>query len=246
MRRIAWLSAQDPPDAFPAVEHALAEPNGLLAAGGDLRSERLLAAYRRGIFPWYEAGQPILWWSPDPRAVLWPEALHVSRSLRKKLERETFTVTADREFAAVLDACAAPRKYAPGTWLTSDMRSAYTHLHELGWAHSFEAWQHGALVGGLYGVYLGRAFFGESMFARITDASKVCFVHAVNYLKQRGCALIDCQIQSSHLQRLGATTIPRQEFLRLLSALCERSDPPAAWSTDFATTLRAEDTAGKR
>ena len=238
MKRIVWLSSQDPPDAFPPVEQALIDPDGLLAVGGDLSSERLLAAYRRGIFPWYEAGQPILWWSPDPRSVLWPDALHVSRSLRKQLARNSFAVTADRAFTDVLEACAAPRHHTTGTWLTGDMRAAYARLHSLGWAHSFEAWQGDRLAGGLYGVYLGRVFFGESMFTRSTDASKVCLAHAVRFLRQRGCGLIDCQIWSDHLQRLGATTMTRRDFQRQLSILCEPVGAPGPWSADFAAMLK--------
>jgi leucyl/phenylalanyl-tRNA--protein transferase len=234
MNPIAWLSPDDPPEAFPPARSALTEPNGLLAAGGDLSIERLLHAYRQGIFPWFESGQPILWWSPDPRAVLWPDQLRVSRSLRRKLARGDFSITADRAFDAVIDACAAPRRYAPGTWLTTEMRQAYSALHAQGWAHSFEAWQDGTLVGGLYGIYLGRVFFGESMFTRSTDASKVAFARAVHYLQRRGCGLIDCQIWSEHLQRLGAQSISRDTFLHHLQELGRGPDQPGSWSEDFA------------
>ncbi|HET7588144.1 MAG TPA: leucyl/phenylalanyl-tRNA--protein transferase [Gammaproteobacteria bacterium] len=210
-----WIDERDPPDAFPAVERALVDPNGLLAAGGDLSIARLLAAYRRGIFPWYEDGQPILWWSPDPRTVLFPDEFHVSHSLRKTLRRNTFAVTVDRAFADVLDGCAAPRDDY-GTWLTADMKQAYIRLHRAGYAHSIEAWRDGRLAGGLYGIELGRVFFGESMFSRESDASKVALAH----LCQRGYDLIDCQVESPHLRRLGARTISRQQFLECLDAGC--------------------------
>ncbi|HET6656209.1 MAG TPA: leucyl/phenylalanyl-tRNA--protein transferase, partial [Gammaproteobacteria bacterium] len=210
---LPWIHAFDPPATFPPVTGALAEPNGLLAAGGDLSVARLLAAYRRGIFPWYEDGQPILWWSPDPRMVLFPNELHLSRSLRKTLRRETFEVTVDRAFAEVIEACAAPRDDL-GTWLTDEMKQAYLRLHQAGYAHSVEAWRDGRLAGGLYGIELGRVFFGESMFSRESDASKVALAH----LCRRDYDLIDCQIDSPHLRRLGAKTIPRREFLACLDA----------------------------
>ncbi|HET7370457.1 MAG TPA: leucyl/phenylalanyl-tRNA--protein transferase [Gammaproteobacteria bacterium] len=212
---LCWIHASEPPDAFPPVERALADPNGLLAAGGDLSIPRLLGAYRRGIFPWYEAGQPILWWSPDPRMVLYPGELHVSRSLRKTLRRNTFEVAIDRAFADVLDGCAAPRD-AYGTWLTAEMKQAYLRLHQAGFAHSFEAWRYGRLVGGLYGIELGRVFFGESMFSRESDASKV----ALACLCQRDYDLIDCQVESPHLRRMGARLMPRRQFLECLDAGC--------------------------
>lgn len=239
MSAIRWLSAGTDPDVFPAPDEALDEPNGLLAAGGDLRPERLLSAYRRGIFPWYERGQPILWWCPDPRAVLFPSGLRVSRSLRRVVRRRTFTVTADVAFGDVLDGCAAPRTYGSETWITDEMAIAYGRLHRLGWAHSFEAWQDDELVGGLYGVAIGRVFFGESMFARVSDASKSAFVSAVRYLASRGFELIDCQIASAHLRSLGATDIPRERFLRMLDDWCGAPKRAAAWTRDFASWLRA-------
>jgi leucyl/phenylalanyl-tRNA--protein transferase len=235
MSSIVWISPQDRPDAFPPAQQALRDPDGLLAAGGDLSTERLLHAYRRGIFPWFEAGQPILWWSPDPRAVLRPEQLHTSRSLRRRIARREFAITVDRAFDAVLAACAAPRRYGSGTWLTPEMQEAYARLHALGWAHSFEAWRSGRLVGGLYGIYLGRVFFGESMFTEVSDASKVAFAHAVAYLEQRGCALIDCQVWSSHLHRLGAELIPRAAFLDRLNDYCCELGQPACWVGDVST-----------
>jgi leucyl/phenylalanyl-tRNA--protein transferase len=206
------------PSELPFPDPALAEtePDGLLAVGGDLSPQRLANAYRQGIFPWYSEGQPILWWSPDPRMVLFPERLHVSRSLRKVLRRGLFEVTFDRDFDAVIHACAAPRKTGDGTWITPQMMTAYRRLHEQGLAHSVEAWHQGELVGGLYGVTLGRLFFGESMFSAMRDASKVAFVHLVRSLQAAGCPLIDCQVHTTHLESLGAELIPRARFLRLL------------------------------
>jgi leucyl/phenylalanyl-tRNA--protein transferase len=224
-----WLTKHDPADAFPPPHRALREPNGLLAAGGDLKPERVLAAYRRGIFPWYEDGQPILWWSPDPRAVLKLEDLRVSRSLRRTLAAGTWRVTADTAFAAVVAACAAPRRYGGGTWITADVAAAFAELHALGWAHSFETWQDGELVGGLYGIAIGRVFFGESMFARVSDASKVAFVRLVEHLRSRGFALVDCQVASAHLETLGASNLPRAEFLTALARLCEPAGTPQRW-----------------
>lgn len=218
---------------MPPAASALSEPNGLLAAGGSLEPDWILAAYRRGIFPWYEQGQPILWWSPDPRAVLRPGELHVSRSLHRRLRGGEFRITADRAFDAVLAGCAEPRNYTNSTWITDDMARAYSRLHRLGHAHSFEAWTGDALVGGVYGIAIGRVFFGESMFARRTDASKVAFVHAVRFLAAHGCELIDCQVATDHLRRFGATTIPRNEFIDLLSEHCASTDPDPDWSSAF-------------
>jgi len=179
VKSITWLSPHDAPESFPPLEQALEDPAGLLAAGGDLSSERLLAAYRRGIFPWYSPGQPVLWWSPDPRAVLFPEEFRVSRSLAKTLRNGGFSTSVDRDFPAVIDGCAAPRPASPGTWITSEMRSAYLELHRLGHAHSIEIYREGNLAGGLYGVRLGGVFFGESMFSRERDASKTALARLV-------------------------------------------------------------------
>ncbi len=203
---------------FPPVE--LASPEGLLAIGGDLRCERLLEAYRHGIFPWYSEGQPILWWSPDPRAVLLPSELKIVRSLKKVLRRGGFRVTLDRAFSAVMCACAAPRRRNAdgGTWITSEMIDAYIRLHDQGYAHSVETWHGEELVGGLYGVALGGAFFGESMFSRRSDASKIGFVHLVRQLQTWGYSLIDCQLPSPYLASFGATSIRRKDFLSLLDA----------------------------
>lgn len=219
--------------SFPPTDLALRDPNGLLAVGGDLSPARLLEAYRHGIFPWYDASQPILWWTPDPRMVLFPEGLHVSRSLKRRLRSQNWQYSADREFAEVIDACAAPRSYAEGTWLTPEMRSAYLRLHELGHAHSVEVWDGDALVGGLYGIALGRVFFGESMFSRESGASKAAFVHLVGRLQAAGFALIDCQVHSEHLASMGAVEIPRQAFEAILKENVPLAAHPGAWLADF-------------
>ncbi|AJE21405.1 leucyl/phenylalanyl-tRNA--protein transferase [Azotobacter chroococcum] len=198
--------------SFPPLERALREPNGLLAVGGDLSAERLIQAYRHGCFPWYQAGQPILWWSPNPRTVLLPQELHVSRSLRKTLRQERFQVSLDRDFSAVIQACAGPRDYADGTWITPKMQAAYRELHRRGIAHSVEVWQNDNLVGGLYGLAIGQLFFGESMFSHVDNASKVGFATLVRRLEQWGFVLIDCQMPTQHLQSLGARSISRSEF----------------------------------
>jgi leucyl/phenylalanyl-tRNA---protein transferase len=213
---------------FPPVEQA--SPEGLLAVGGDLQPERLLKAYRHGIFPWYSDNQPILWWSPDPRTVLFPDKLHISRSLKRSLRPGLFSVTLDRCFRDVMRHCAGPRPQHPdgGTWITAEMLDAYTRLHELGYAHSVETWQEEQLVGGLYGVALGGVFFAESMFTRASDASKVALVSLVRQLQQWGFRLMDCQQSSPHVLAFGAESIPRREFLDHLSialALPERRGP---------------------
>ena len=229
MSALRWLSRSTAPD-FPPPEEALTEPNGLLAAGGDLEPDRLLTAYRRGIFPWYEEGQPILWWSPDPRAVLWPGELRVSRSLKRSVRNRGFTFRVDTAFDQVVAACAAPRTYGHRTWITHEMAAAYARLHRLGWAHSFETWHDDALVGGLYGVAIGRVFFGESMFTRSTDASKVALFHAVRFLRDLAFELIDCQVASAHTASLGATNVSRANFLELLAVLCDPPGTPRRWS----------------
>jgi leucyl/phenylalanyl-tRNA---protein transferase len=224
---LAWLERGD---AFPPVERALKNPNGLLAAGADLSFERLLEAYRRGIFPWYSSGQPPLWWSPDPRMVLYCGELKVSRSLAKSVRNKGYEVRIDTAFADVLRGCAEPRRYEASTWLGSDMRTAYARLHQEGYAHSFETWRDGELVGGLYGVALGRMFFGESMFSRATDASKVALVSLVEALKARAFPLIDCQMHTPLLESLGAREIPRREFLRALAGLVNYPETPIKWN----------------
>jgi leucyl/phenylalanyl-tRNA--protein transferase len=210
---IPWLRPGDPPTAFPLVEKALTEPDGLRCAGGDLAPERLLAAYRRGIFPWFSEGQPILWWSPDPRTVLFPAEFKVSRSLGKTLRNRGFVVTLDKAFASVMQRCADPSLRPEGTWISPQMREAYQRLHELGHAHSVETWDGERVAGGLYGVSLGRAFFGESMFSVERDASKVALHALVQMMLARGGRLIDCQVASAHLATLGARSLPRREFV---------------------------------
>ncbi len=216
MRNISWLSRHDPPEAFPPVERALRDPPGLLAAGGDLSAARLIAAYRRGIFPWYSEGQPVLWWAPDPRAVLFPAEFRRSRSLAKSERNRGFTVRFDVDFAGTIADCAAQRPGSDGTWITTEMRAAYLQLHRLGIAHSVETWRAGRRVGGLYGVQLGQVFFGESMFARESDASKVALSALVRRALERGTRLIDCQLASRHLERLGSRAIARRDFVALL------------------------------
>jgi leucyl/phenylalanyl-tRNA--protein transferase len=226
---IPWLH---PGDTFPPVARALREPNGLLAAGGDMSAQHLIEAYRQGIFPWFNPGEPILWWSPDPRMVLFPAELKVSRSLRKTLKKQNYEVRVDTDFCAVIRACAAPREAAGGTWISEEMVAAYTALHEKGLAHSVETWHDGELIGGLYGVALGRMFYGESMFSRATDASKIAFVHLVRQLERWGFGMIDCQMKTAHLATLGAREIPRSEFVQGLSQLIELSHQPGRWQFD--------------
>lgn len=208
--------------SFPPPHLAIRE--GLLAVGGDLSVERLLLAYRNGIFPWYAPGEPILWWSPDPRLVLYPQELRISRSLRKVIKQQRFQITFDQAFEAVIQACAAAkRSYGEGTWITAEMKTAYCRLHQKGFAHSVEAWQEDKLVGGLYGVSLGRIFFGESMFSQVDDSSKVAFVTLVEKLKRLAYVLIDCQVKTDHLIRFGAREIPRKLFLeQLKKAISEK------------------------
>ena len=214
---IPWLHPGDPPDAFPPVETALTDPDGLLCAGGDLSPARLLEAYRRGIFPWFSEGQPILWWSPDPRTVLYPAEFKVSRSLAKTIRNRGFAVSVDRAFAEVMAHCADERLRPEGTWISPQMRAAYQRLHELGLAHSYETWDGDRLVGGLYGVALGHVFFGESMFSLERDASKVALAELVRTMIERNGRLIDCQVASAHLETLGARSIPRRQFVRELA-----------------------------
>jgi leucyl/phenylalanyl-tRNA--protein transferase len=226
---IPWLAPDQP---FPPAQRALREPNGLLAAGGDLSLHRLLQAYRQGIFPWYSEGEPVLWWSPDPRMVLVPSEIAISRSLRKRLRSRDYEVRVDTCFAEVMRTCAQPRDGQDGTWITQEMLAAYTALHAAGAAHSVETWLDNELVGGLYGVALGRVFFGESMFTRATDASKVALAHLARQLDRWGFGVIDCQMSTSHLASLGAREIARKEFLRLLSDLVNYPTPTGAWRFD--------------
>ena len=215
MSSIVWLEDND--YEFPHVEQALTEPDGLLAAGGSLSPEILLKAYRHGIFPWYSQEQPVLWWSPDPRCVLFPHKLKISRSLRKTLNKNLFVIKQDTAFRDVMLNCAKPRSDDAGTWITRDMLDAYTHMHELGYAHSIECWQNDSLAGGLYGIALGDIFFGESMFSKVADASKVALEYLCNIVKPE---LIDVQVYSKHMEGLGAEMIPRSHFIKLLDKYC--------------------------
>jgi leucyl/phenylalanyl-tRNA--protein transferase len=226
---IPWLAPGDP---FPPLERALEEPNGLLAAGADLSVPRLIEAYRGGIFPWFSEGQPPLWWSPDPRMVLLPPELKLPRSLRKRLARRDYEVRADTAFEDVIRACAAPRPGQEGTWITAELAAAYIALHRAGHAHSVETWIGGELAGGLYGVALGRLFFGESMFTRVPDASKIALAHLVRQLERWRYGMIDCQMKTAHLARFGAREIPRAEFMRKLSFLVNYPRMVREWSLD--------------
>ena len=226
---IRWLRPDDP---FPPVTAALKDPDGLLAAGGELSAERLLDAYRHGIFPWYNPGQPVLWWSPDPRMVLIPRELKVSRSLSKALRNRAYEVRADTSFRAVMQACAAPRPLQDGTWIGAGMIAAYCALHEQGLAHSIETWIDGELAGGLYGVALGRVFYGESMFTHAADASKVALVHLVRQLERWGFGMIDCQVHTEHLASVGARAIPRADFMRNLRELINYAGVTGRWELD--------------
>ncbi|MBI2296088.1 MAG: leucyl/phenylalanyl-tRNA--protein transferase [Betaproteobacteria bacterium] len=226
---IPWLGARD---RFPPVERALAEPNGLLAAGADLSVPRLIEAYRSGIFPWYSDGQPLLWWSPDPRMVLIPAELKLTRSLRKRLAKSDYEVRADTAFEAVIRACAAPRAGQEGTWITGEMIAAYTALARAGHAHSVETWIGGELAGGLYGVAIGRMCYGESMFTQAPDASKIALAHLARQLARWGYGMIDCQMTTAHLARFGAREIPRAEFMRKLATLVNYPDTARKWRLD--------------
>ncbi|HSM30887.1 MAG TPA: leucyl/phenylalanyl-tRNA--protein transferase [Woeseiaceae bacterium] len=227
--RIAWISTDDPPDAFPDISRAMREPDGLLAAGGDLSGPRLLAAYRLGIFPWFDSGQSILWWSPDPRCVLFPGKFHASRRLRRELRNSDAEIRFNTRFERVIARCAEPRPGQHGTWITPEMIAAYTRLHRDGWAHSIEVWQHDVLIGGLYGIAIGRVFFGESMFSRQSNASKYALYAASQYLRFQEFALIDCQVMSHHLTTLGATLMPRDQFAGILKTACEPPRKFRAW-----------------
>lgn len=216
-----WIDPASTHTQFPDVELALTEPDGLLAFGGDLSHERLLSAYRSGIFPWYSEGQPVLWWSPDPRFVLAPKHLKISRNLRKTIRQNKYTVTINQCFNTVIEACSSIiRPGQEGTWITEEIRESYIKLHQSGYAHSVEAWMGDQLVGGLYGINIGQIFFGESMFSKKTDASKVAFALFVRHSQKLGCQLIDCQVHTAHLQSLGARMIPRSDFLQCLSHCC--------------------------
>lgn len=223
------LNSHNPNQSFPDIQDAFTDPDGLLAMGGCLSPTRLLNAYRHGIFPWYNADDPILWWSPDPRLVLFPDKLIISRSLQKSLRQEIFSVTFDKAFDAVVTACSEPRADGAGTWISPEMHAAYSELHRLGHAHSVETWLDNQLVGGLYGVTIGQVFFGESMFHKQTNASKVAFVGLVTRLKLWHYQLIDCQVHSKHLVSLGAQDISRREFANLLQSYCPAPVHTLAW-----------------
>lgn len=224
---IPWLAGDAP---FPPLSKALREPNGLLCAGGDLSPARIIDAYRQGIFPWFSAGEPILWWSPDPRMVLFPAEFRISRSLRRTLRADRYEVQLDGAFADVIRACAeTPRPGQPGTWITTEMQRAYQQLFELGIAHSVEVWAEGRLLGGLYGLAIGRMFYGESMFSRQSDASKIAAAHLARFLEAQGFGMIDCQMNTPHLASLGAREIPRGDFIARLQQLVAIDAQPARW-----------------
>lgn len=225
---IPWLDEQDL--IFPPLESALTEPNGLLAAGGDLSSERLLLAYKQGIFPWYEEGEPVYWWSPDPRSILEPQKIKISKSLAKSLKAEKFKVSCNLAFRKVIEGCAISRAYASGTWITHEMTKAYVILHDMGAAHSIDIWKDDELVGGLYGVAIGKVFFGESMFHKCSDASKVALATLCQILSDAGFPLIDCQVRSDHMDSMGAVDMDRKQFLSILSVHTESSPDDDLWS----------------
>jgi leucyl/phenylalanyl-tRNA--protein transferase len=226
---IDWLDPNDPNAPFPTPDRALNDPNGLLAAGGDLSPERLINAYRHTIFPWFAEGDPLLWWSPNPRMVLRPEQFRLHRSLRRSLRRRRPEVAFDRDFAAVVSACAAPREEEGGTWITQEMAEAYSKLFHLGHVHTVECYDGGRLVGGLYGVAIGAIFYGESMFSRCNDASKWALFHLCHWLGHWGYQLIDCQMSTPHLLSLGASEIDRAEFVRLVLDYRDRAVAETAW-----------------
>ena len=227
--RIAWISQTDPPEAFPEISAALTEPDGLLAAGGDLNPERLLYAYRLGVFPWFDSGQPILWWSPDPRCVIEPASFHASRRLRRSIRNSAFELSINNAFSEVISACAADRVGQEGTWITEEMVEAYSSLHAKGWAHSVEVWLDDELVGGLYGLAIGKAFFGESMFSLAGNASKIAMWSLCEMLVKRHFRILDCQVVSAHLTSLGAILMPREKFSSLLGRACEPASRVMDW-----------------
>ncbi len=229
---LPWLKPEDP---FPPVEMALREPNGLLCAGLDLSPERILDAYRHGIFPWFNPGEPVLWWSPDPRMVLAPAELKVSRSLRQCIKRSEYEIRVDTSFRQVIQACAVPREGQSGTWIGQAMLDAYSRLHEMGHAHSVETWMDGELAGGLYGLAIGRMFYGESMFSRRTDASKLALAHLCRQLDAWDFGLIDCQMETAHLASMGARPIPREVFIQELKRLIKLKPVPSPWRFDDAS-----------
>lgn len=235
---IPWLGS---PEQFPSCDLALREPNGLLAAGGAVSPSWLLSAYSRGVFPWYMPGEPVLWWSPDPRMVLFPQDLHVGRSLAKAMRNRSYHVRMDTAFREVMLGCAMMRQDGLGTWISEEILNGYGALHELGYAHSVETWIDGELAGGFYGVAIGNMFYGESMFALRPDASKIAFAHAVPWLAQQGFGLIDCQMRTHHLARFGAREIPRRQFGLLLARLVAQPRSPAHWCHEIVNQTGAID-----
>ena len=231
---IPWLAPDDETTPLPDPETALAEPNGLLAIGGSLSPGRLEAAYRAGVFPWFSPGEPILWWSPDPRAIISPSGFHISRSLRRALRRDDYRVSLDTAFDAVVAACAEPRADQLGTWITTDMQAAYSRLHVAGLAHSIEVWRRGALIGGLYGVSLGAAFFGESMFSRAPNGSKIAMAWLMRQIHAWGFHFLDCQMPTAHLLRMGAEQIPRKRFLLALAASQRQPTRTSPWQLEIS------------
>ena len=226
------ITADTPETQFPSPNSASEE--GLVAVGGEITTKRVLSAYRQGIFPWYSEDQPVLWWSPEPRAILYPDGIKISRSLKKTLRRSKFSITADTAFSEVVKACAGPRTQSPtgGTWITAEMMDTYNRLHQLGYGHSIEVWDEEKLVGGLYGLSLGSAFFGESMFSHKTDASKFALVYLAKFSKSSGIDFIDCQLPTVHLASMGAINISRKEYLRILEAALKHQDHTKCWQLD--------------
>jgi len=237
--KLYWIAENILAEEFPDVSHALTEPDGLLAIGGVLNPSLLLDAYRKGIFPWYSEGQPVMWWSPDPRCVLFPDEFKISRSLKKSLRKDNYIVTFDQAFSDVVKSCAEPRLTSPGTWITQSIIKNYQLLHESGHAHSVECWHGETMVGGLYGIAIGKIFFGESMFSSTADASKICLAHLVHLVKKLGYELIDCQVTSDHLKSLGAITIPRNDFSNILAVSCRdiygKSQQSWPYISDYVT-----------
>lgn len=238
--RLHWLDPRDPQQPFPPAHLAMRDPNGLLAIGGDLSVARLIRAYSQGIFPWYNPDEPILWWSPDPRAVLMPSEMRVTRSLDKVIRRADYAVSLDQSFGDVLQECSGPRARSRGTWLGSEMREAYTQLHARGYAHSVEVWRGGDLIGGLYGVALGRVFFGESMFSRASDASKIALYWLAQQMIAWDFGLIDCQVGSAHLKSLGAADLSRERFLNVLRTAVSQPPRTGQWRFDIALPASRE------
>lgn len=239
MSALYWLNRDDPADAFPPADSALREPNGLLAAGGDLSVSRLRAAYSRGLFPWFNAGEPVLWWCPDPRCVFETSAWQPAKRFARSLRNEPYAVTLDTAFDRVIAACAAPREGQRGTWLVPEMRLAYRRLHQLGWAHSVEVWHERELIGGLYGVAIGRMFYGESMFSVRRDASKIALHWLCQQLSAWNFPLLDAQVSSPHLLRLGAVLLARAEFLKRIAGLVREPERPGPWRFEIAVPHRS-------